>query len=189
VNALAFAALASGVASARGIQEELVVLVDGPLRWTLLALAPMWIYGAWSGIPPETRRRTTPGSAVVGLIVPIFSIYWVFAVNVRLCDHVDALLAASDDRRRAPKTLAVVATVIYFVPYVMMLTSAREYAFLVLIADHALWLAYMLRCDELRRAVLDVRAEPRPAKAAAPTAERDEYDEKLDRELRRLDDE
>jgi hypothetical protein len=110
-------------------------------------------------------------------------------VNVRLCDHVDALLAASDDRRRAPKTLAVVATVIYFVPYVMMLTSAREYAFLVLIADHALWLAYMLRCDELRRAVLDVRAEPRPAKAAAPTAERDEYDEKLDRELRRLDDE
>jgi hypothetical protein len=189
VNAVALLSIAFGVASATGIQQELITLVDGPLRLVLLALAPLWIYRAWSGIPREARRGVTPGGAVLGLVIPLFSIYWIFAVNVRLCSSVDALLASIDDRRRAPKTLAIVATVIYFFPVAMTLMEASRYAFLIRIADHVLWFVYMLQCDELRRAVMAVRPQPQPSEAAAPAAERDEYDEKLDRELRALDDE
>jgi hypothetical protein len=187
-NALALLSIASGMGTAAGIQQELITLVDGPLRWALLVLAPVWIYYAWSGIPPEDRRGTTPGSAVVGLFIPFYSIFWIFAVNVRLCAAIDALLARSGDRRRAPAALAIVATVLYFVPVVMLLTSAGQYAYLALIADHALWVAYMLVCDDLRRAVLGVGPAPPPVETPAPTGERDEYDEKLDRELSRLDD-
>jgi hypothetical protein len=188
VNAVALLSIAFGVASAAGIQQELITLVDGPLRLVPLALAPLWIYYAWSGIPRELRRGVTPGGAIVGLIVPFFSIYWIFAVNVRLCNCVDSLLSRIDDRRRAPKTLAIVATVIYFVPLAMMLAEASRYTFLVLIAEHVLWFVYMLQCDELRRAVIAVGSQPRPSDAAASAAERDEYDEKLDRELGALDD-
>jgi hypothetical protein len=188
VNAVALLSIAFGVASATGIQQGLITLVDGPLRLVLLALAPLWIYYAWSGIPRELRRGVTPGGAVLGLIVPFFSIYWIFAVNVRLCSCVDALLTSIDDRRRAPMTLAIVATVVYFVPIAMMLAEASRYAFVVLIADHVLWFVYMLQCDELRRAVIAVHSQPQPSEAAASTAERDEYDEKLDKELSALDD-
>lgn len=188
VNAVALLSIALGVASTTGIQEELITLVDGPLRLVLLALAPLWIYYAWSGIPRELRYGITPGRAVLGLIVPVFSIYWIFAVNVRLCSCVDSLLTSIDDRRRAPKTLAIVATVIYFAPIAMMLAEASRYTFLVLIADHVLWFVYMLQCDELRRAVIAVRRQPQLSEAATSTGERDEYDEKLDKELSALDD-
>ncbi len=139
-------------------------------------------------MPRELRGGVTPGGAVVGLIVPLFSIYWVFGVNVRLCGYVDSLLASIDDPRRAPKALAIIATVIYFVPIAMKLAEVSQYTFLVLIADHVLWFVYMLQCDELRRAVIAVRAQPEPSEAAASAAGRDEYDEKLDRELSALDD-
>jgi hypothetical protein len=162
-SALAYFALTSGVAQEAELRKDLVAAVDGPLLWALLLLAPVWCYFAWLGIPPDYRRGVTPVSAAARFFVPVYSIVWVFAVNLGLGDAINAVLKESGDDRRAPKSLAVVATVVYFVPVLMLLGDAKSYAFLVQLADHAMWLVYMIKCDVLRRAVL----------AAAPKLERE----------------
>jgi hypothetical protein len=123
-----------------------------------LGLAPTWCYCAWSGIPLNLRGGVTPGSVVLRFLVPIYSLFWVFAVNIQLGDAINMLLSRIGDRRRAPRTLPIIAVIIYFVPLLMLLSEeAKGYAFLVQIADHALWLIYMFKCDALRRAVAGVR--------------------------------
>jgi hypothetical protein len=154
VNATACFALVLGFVTDRELQQLLITMLEGPLLWVMLSLALVWCYYAWSGIPHDLRVGVTPSSAVVRFFIPVYSLYWVIAVNTQLGDALNALLTRLHDRRRAPKTLAIVATIVYFVPVVMMFTDAKGWAFVVQIADHALWLAYMVQCDELRRAVL-----------------------------------
>jgi hypothetical protein len=137
----------------RATQKTLIQAVDGPLRWTLLGIATVWIYQAWSGIPAEARGDVSPAGAVGRLFIPLYSLYWVFGVNLRLCSAIDGLLIQKEDARRAPGTLAVAATVLHFAPVVLMLTPIKGYAFLVTIVDTVLWFTYMLQCDVVRRAV------------------------------------
>jgi hypothetical protein len=157
LNAVSFLALVLGLSPTATIREGLVTLVDGPLRLTSLALAPAWIYYAWSGLPLELRLGISPGGAVVRLFAPIYSLYWVFVVHARIGEALDTLLRSVDDRRRAPVTLAAVATVFYFVPTLMLLGGGGTYAWVVLVLDQALWMAYMIQCDALRRAVVGIR--------------------------------
>jgi hypothetical protein len=155
-RALSYFAIVSGVAQEAGLQKELIAAVDGPLLWSLLLLAPLWCYFAWSGIPRDYRAGVTPESAAVRFFVPLYSLFWVFAVNLQLGNAINAVLTQSGDDRRAPKWIAVAATVVYFVPVLMLLGDAKSFAFLVQLVDHAMWLVYMIKCDVLRRAVIAV---------------------------------
>ncbi len=154
-TAVAFFAIFLGVGAGGPLQRDLIWLVDGPLRWTSLALGIVWIYCAWSGLPRLVNGGITGVGAVVRFVVPIYSIYWLFGVNLQLCTGLDIVLAQHEDRRRAPKALAMGATVVHLVPLVVMLTDAKAYTFLVMIASSALWFAYMFQCDPLRRAVMN----------------------------------
>jgi hypothetical protein len=161
VSAVTFFFIALGLAPA--YHPELIRLVDGPLSWAMLLLGVFWVYFAWSGLPRRLSGGVTPGTAVVRFIIPIYSLYWVFGVNLQLCNGLDAALAEQEDARRAPKVIAMGATVLHFVPVVMLFTEAKAYAFLVMIASSGLWCAYMWLCDPLRSAVWSARNRPTAA--------------------------
>ena len=156
VNAVSFVLIFLGLTRESGLQDSLIAFVDGPLRWGILALGMVWVYSAWSGLPAMFRRGVTPGSALVRLVIPIYSLYWLFGVNIELCRGLDTVLARNDDDRRAPLGLAMGATVLHLLPIAMLLTQAKTYAFGATIASNLLWFVYMLRCDPLRRAALRV---------------------------------
>ncbi len=53
----------------------------------------------------------------------------------------------------------MLATVLHLLPIGMLLTEAKSYAFMVMIASSALWVVYMVQCDVLRRVVWNAPKE------------------------------
>jgi hypothetical protein len=161
LNAALFLALrfplTFGIDGAR--QATLVTLVDNYLRWGFVVIALSWLYAAWSGIPHAAQQRqdVTAGNAVAKLFIPFYNLYWIFAVNLRLCNAIDGLLIENGDERRTPAGLSVLAIIVYYVPTLMLLSSFKEYAFVAAIADNVLWTVYLFQMDELRRAAVGIR--------------------------------
>jgi hypothetical protein len=141
----------------RGELRPLAGIVDGPLIWAKMILALAWVYFSWRGVPPRSRGDVSPVNAVVRLIFPVYSLYWVFAVNTRLCDALEATLAQAGDHRPAPRLLALVAPVGHFVfaciGVVMLAGDWKSVAFVPMALANLGWIAFAFRCDILRRAV------------------------------------
>lgn len=158
VSAICFFAIrfAADLELAQSTVDSLITVVDGPLRWGLLLIGVLWLHTAWGAIPLPFRT-VTPGAATLYFLIPLYNLAWVFLVNIRLCDAIDRSLDEIGDRRRAPKSVALVAGAFHFMPMVLLLTAGGEYAFLLMIADTCLWFVYMVQCDELRRAVVAAR--------------------------------
>jgi hypothetical protein len=138
-----------------GDVSRLIALVDGPLRWAIMIVGLAWVHQSWSGVPRGVRGELTPGGALIRFLAPIYNLYWVFEVNLLLCRAIDRVLERLGDARRAPKSIAIAAGVLHFAPAALMFADeTKPFAFVVTIADYALWFFYMLECDVLRRAVL-----------------------------------
>ncbi|MBV9949297.1 MAG: hypothetical protein JOZ69_20780 [Myxococcales bacterium] len=82
----------------------------------------VWVGMSWAMIPPagrQTRNGTwvSPGRAVGLLFVPFYNLYWVFAQSTGLCDALNRQLEAFGSAKRAPRGLAIAASVVQVVPY------------------------------------------------------------------------
>ena len=126
------------------------------------AVALAWLYSAWRGIPPSHRGSITPRRAWLSMFVPLYNVYWALAVNVALCETLDGILAHHGEARRAPRTLAGLAWVVWLGAYVVLFavgTGSRP-AQLGALATGGLWFAYMLACDAARDAVTRLGSDP-----------------------------
>jgi hypothetical protein len=125
--------------------------------WGRMLMALAWIHQAWAGVPRGQVGSVTPSRAVARLFIPIYNIYWLFAVNTNLCRVLDHILVDAHDTCRAPSTLRWLAPSFYLaggVGFVLLLDSSFTWVALVLSAtSDAMWLIYMFRCDVARRAV------------------------------------
>lgn len=80
-----------------------------------------WVYRAWSWLPVEQRYARnwrswiTPAQAALFLLVPFFQYYWMFVVNLGLCDALDRLRVMYPTRQAAPKQLALVGSILQIV--------------------------------------------------------------------------
>jgi hypothetical protein len=120
---------------------------------TYVVLIFTWIGMSWAMLPPEGRRTgsgkaISPGAAVGLLFVPFFNYYWVFVQSVGLCDALNRQLGALGVARRAPRGLAIAASIVHIIPY------------LNLTVGPFLWLPYIFLVDaakdEYRRGTLGV---------------------------------
>jgi hypothetical protein len=121
-------------------------------------LGGFWVYYAWSGVPAIMRGNITPAGAVGRLFVPFYNLYWSFAVNTLLCDHIDRVLAQKLRRIRTPKSLAIVAAAVNLTPVLITVMKQSQYAFYATLAACGLWLAYMFACDRARREFAEIVA-------------------------------
>jgi hypothetical protein len=141
-------------------------MVAGGLAAYLLAsaLGLAWIHASWKAVPEQFRvakdgRYITPYQAAVNMLIPLYNLYWLFYMHGTLCDAIDAQLVRLGSRRRAPRTLAMIASGIYLVPYLNLAIAP------------VLWVAYMFAADGAKEEMLSLlRDEQNRQPAAAARA-------------------
>jgi hypothetical protein len=173
------------------------------LRVLAMLVGVVWLAVSWACVPRARRRmrrgRSVSVGQVVGLLfVPCFNVYWVFAVNIGLCNAMNRVLAGYDSEKRAPVGVAVAACVVHFGSSVAALAVPQLSA-----VAPFLWFVYMLQTDVAKRVMLvcirdapTVVAAPARSVALPPVADErramssaavEDYDARLDAELKDLD--
>lgn len=80
-----------------------------------------WLYQAWKWLPWDQRYSRhwkgwiSPGQAAAMLLIPYFQYYWMFVVNLGLCDALDRLRVRFPTRDAAPKGLALAACIMQMI--------------------------------------------------------------------------
>jgi hypothetical protein len=129
------------------------------LSLAIFLIVVAWVYLAWRGIPASHRGTMTPSRAACTLLLPVYNLYWAFAMNLALCDTLDGVLVAAGSDKRAPRTLAIVATTSWvvlttiFVGLTALHRANTPMAILLTVAVDGLWFAYMILCDRAREEV------------------------------------
>jgi hypothetical protein len=149
-----------------GTSSPWLARVNSAGSWAYILIVMAWVYQAWAGIPRAHRGTMTPWRAVLTLWIPVYNLYWAFAMNMALCDTLDGILASAGSDRRAPRTLGIVANAAwlsYSVVIEVVTVADRPTAVLgtaMALAMNALWFAYMLLCDRAREEVARLGADP-----------------------------
>jgi hypothetical protein len=128
----------------------------------VLVCSMTWLALAWSGIPGPLRGTLTPWGAVGRNFIPLYGMYWMFKMVDLLCSAIDALLFQAGSTVRAPKELGRIAAACTLGSSFLS-RSVPTWGWLVAVAGHAFWFAYMLKCDAGRRAMAGVVVQGSPA--------------------------
>jgi hypothetical protein len=115
------------------------------LIYVQIGVAAFWVHKAWSWLPMEQRYTTnwkgwiTPGQAALFLLIPYFHWYWMFVVNLGLCDALERM-RVQHPAGPAPRGLAMTAMIVQLVQM-----------FVPLPVSPILWLVYMTRVERIMR--------------------------------------
>jgi hypothetical protein len=140
-------------------------------------VAAAWLYAAWRGVPANHRGTVSPKRAVLSFFIPFYNLYWGVAMNAVLCDTLNRIVRRAGSDIRAPRALGVAANVAWLgqcVAWAAVSTAGiggTHFARLVfdLLAPSlvaALWVAYMVRCDDAGEVV--ARLGDRAGRLCAP---------------------
>jgi hypothetical protein len=119
-----------------------------------------WLHVAWSSIPREIAAPTRLGeisadSAIARFVIPLYNVYWSFVVHSVLAKALTAGFKRYRVAMSGEPQLAYAATLLTLVPKNQTpspIPSTWVFALRAIIA--CAWLAYMHRCDTLRRILL-----------------------------------
>jgi hypothetical protein len=121
-----------------------------------LVLSLVWLHGAWSWIPFEQRytgrgKPVTPLNAALMLIIPYYNLYWMFVVNVGLCDALERMRLQYRTVNAAPRGTAIGACVCQLIPFANLFVAPF------------VWFFYMRGVDALREELMaQIDATPMP---------------------------
>ncbi len=115
------------------------------LIYVQVIVAAVWVYKAWSWLPHTERYAKswrswiTPAQAGGFLLVPYFHFYWMFVVNLGLCDALERM-RTRHPARPAPRSVAMAAMIAQLVQL-----------FVPIPVSPILWLVYMTRVERMMR--------------------------------------
>ncbi|MGH7298308.1 MAG: hypothetical protein ACRELB_25435, partial [Polyangiaceae bacterium] len=89
------------------------------LRLGTYVFAVAWLHAAWIAVPASHRGTVSPRRAALTLLIPLYGLYWAYAVNVALCGTLDGILAHAGSRSRAPGMLARIAAGVWLGSFVI----------------------------------------------------------------------
>lgn len=119
-------------------------------RYAAAGVGLFWLAQQWKVLPPAQRmvggQMRTPSAVAALHFVPFYNLYWMFTVQKRLCEGLDAGLEAAGLPRNAPTTLALLCPLVQLFGGMGMNLLSHSYGYLVpAVAQSGLWLLYMVR--------------------------------------------
>ncbi len=122
-----------------------------------LLVGALWLFAAWSDLPPDRRGGVPSLMVAVLLLIPVWGFSWLYEVHQRLCHGIEHTLTELGEERKAPEGLAAVATFAFiglFGAYLLY----PERTFVPYVLNCAVWFVYMLECDAARAAMKGAQA-------------------------------
>jgi hypothetical protein len=118
-----------------------------------LGIALYWLHGAWKWVPMDQRvssegKRFSPGDVFM-LLIPYYNLYWMFPVNMSLCDVMERLRASWVREPRIdppPRDTAMWAAISELLPLANFFIAPL------------LWASYMRRIDNMHEEIMNVAA-------------------------------
>jgi hypothetical protein len=134
-------------ADAAAIVATILILGSLVLMNVKLVLALVWLYGMWSWMPFEQRftgsgKQVTPINAALMLIIPYYNLYWMFVVNVGLCDALERMRLQHRTANATPRGLAIGAAVCQLIPFANLFIAPF------------VWFFYMRGVDRVREELM-----------------------------------
>ena len=125
-----------------------VILLGAMLIYVKLGLALYWLHGAWKWVPMDQRftrdgKRIGPGEVFM-LLIPYYHFYWMFPVNMGLCDTMERLRAHYLRGQPVPPTIrdkAMWAAICELIPFANFFLAPF------------MWSSYMKRIDEMHEEI------------------------------------
>jgi hypothetical protein len=100
---------------------EGVMLLGALLLYVKIGVALYWLHGAWKWVPMEWRagkdnKRYTPGDVFM-LLIPYYHLYWMFPINLGLCDAMERLRQQTGATLGAKRDTAMWAAICEIIPF------------------------------------------------------------------------
>jgi hypothetical protein len=107
-----------------------------------------WMYLQWKRLPTHLQvvsgLGVTPAQAALRNAIPVYCVYWMFAVNAALCDGINEVLAKKKRPRAAPVMLSLASpAAVLAMAALPRFLDATAYA-TVYACSVVIWSAYML---------------------------------------------
>lgn len=118
------------------------------LRLVSAIVGLAWLGSAYERVPRRLRLACSPGALVGRHFVPIYNLYWIFKAQSLLCDALDMLLLERDQRRGAPRGLAVAGCALVLVSRIASGLPGALFLMLML-ANMAAWTMYMIAVERI----------------------------------------
>jgi hypothetical protein len=132
------------------VTSHVVGALGGLAHVASVLVAIVWVSKAWASVPVEPVKSMHRQEAVLRLFIPIYNLYWMFVVNLRLCAAIDAVLARRGTQR-TPRNAAIAAGVLTILSWTSS-SSGEPWTTLAAGAGAAVfWFVYMNGVDSLRR--------------------------------------
>jgi hypothetical protein len=129
---------------------EALAWLSRPVWIATFLLGALWIHAAFTSLPKKDRD-VTPLAAAGRLFIPFYGVYWMFAVQLRLCRALDAARKRRGLAGEAPLALAVAAPIVTLIAPLASRPLPWFLAPLLATAlPGALWFSYMRACDRSR---------------------------------------
>jgi len=117
------------------------MLVGAMLLYVKIGVALYWLHGAWKWVPMDQRfdkngKRITPGEVFM-LLIPYYHFYWMFPINLGLCDVMERLRQQTGTTRIAKRDTAMWAAICELIPFANFFVAPF------------LWLSYMRSIDAM----------------------------------------
>jgi hypothetical protein len=129
------------------------LMIGAIFVYVKLGLALYWLHGAWKWVPMDQRvspqgKRFTPGDVFM-LLIPYFHLYWMFPINMALCDvmeRVRAMWVREPSSDPSPRDTAMWAAICELIPFANFFIAPL------------LWASYMRRIDVMHEEIESVVA-------------------------------
>lgn len=133
-----------------GISGFAMLMIGALLVYGKLALGMYWLHQAWKWLPIEQRydkngKRIGP-DGVFMLLIPYYNLYWMFVINLALCDAMERVRFSARTPESAPRDTAMWACILELVPFANFFVSPF------------FWASYMRRIDLMHEQISAVMA-------------------------------
>ncbi len=129
---------------------EGIMLLGALLLYVKIGVALFWLHGAWKWVPMEWRfgkdnKRYTPGEVFM-LLIPYYHLYWMFPINLGLCDAMERLRAQTGATLTAKRDVAMWAAICEIIPFVNFFVAPF------------FWFSYMKSIDAMHEDIMSALA-------------------------------